>query len=142
MLNAIRRCYASAKELVQELGRNPNTTEIAEKSGISQSKVSSAMLLAQGTSSLDLCMDEKKNGSLAESIRDENTPDPFNQAFAATMQELLCYVMLSLSEREQIVLQLRYGLSGESPKTLEETGRASVLPVSGSARFRNRRSKR
>ena len=124
MLNAIRRCYASAKDLVQELGRDPNTTEIAEKSGISRSKVSSAMLLAQGTSSLDLCVDEKKNASLAESVRDESTPDPFSQAFAATMQELLCYVMLSLSEREQIVLQLRYGLSGESPKTLEETGRA------------------
>lgn len=124
MLNTIRRCYASAKELVQELGRDPNTAELAEKSGISQSKVSSAMRFAQGTSSLDLTMDEEKNGSLADSVKDEKTPDPFSQAFAATMQELLRYVMHSLSEREQIVLQLRYGLNGEGPKTLEETGRA------------------
>jgi RNA polymerase primary sigma factor len=124
MLNTIRRCYASAKELVQELGRDPNTAEVAEKSGISQSKVSSAMRFAQGTSSLDLTMDEEKNGSLADSVKDEKTPDPFSQAFAATMQELLRYVMHSLSEREQIVLQLRYGLNGEGPKTLEETGRA------------------
>jgi len=124
MLNTIRRCYASAKDLVQELGRDPNTAEVAEKSGISQSKVSSAMRFAQGTSSLDLTMDEEKNGSLADSVKDEKTPDPFSQAFAATMQELLRYVMHSLSEREQIVLQLRYGLNGEGPKTLEETGRA------------------
>jgi len=124
MLNTIRRCYASAKDLVQELGRDPNTAELAEKSGISQSKVSSAMRFAQGTSSLDLTMDEEKNGSLADSVKDEKTPDPFSQAFAATMQELLRYVMHSLSEREQIVLQLRYGLNGEGPKTLEETGRA------------------
>jgi RNA polymerase primary sigma factor len=124
MLNTIRRCYASAKELVQELGRDPNEAEVAEKSGIPQSKVTSAMQLAQGTSSLDLSIDEEKNGSLAESVRDENSPDPFSHAFAATMQELLRYVMRSLSEREQIVLQLRYGLNGEGPKTLEETGRA------------------
>ncbi len=124
MLNTIRRCYASAKELVQELGRDPNEAEVAEKSGIPQSKVTSAMQLAQGTSSLDLSVDEEKNGSLAESVRDENSPDPFSQAFAATMRELLRYVMRSLSEREQIVLQLRYGLNGEGPKTLEETGRA------------------
>ncbi len=124
MLNTIRRCYASAKELVQELGRDPNAAEIAEKSGISQNKVASAMQFAQGTSSLDLNLDEEKNGSLADSIKDEKTPDPFSQAFTATMQELIRYVMYSLSEREQIVLQLRYGLNGEGPKTLEETGRA------------------
>jgi len=124
MLNTIRRCYASAKELVQELGRDPNTAEVAEKSGISESKVASAMQFAQGTSSLDLTLDEEKNGSLADSVRDEKAPDPFSEAFAATMQELLRYVMHSLSQREQVVLQLRYGLNGEGPKTLEETGRA------------------
>ncbi|HBE46889.1 MAG TPA: RNA polymerase subunit sigma-70 [Spirochaetaceae bacterium] len=124
MLNTIRRCYASAKQLVQELGRDPNMLELAEKMGIPQNKVESAMQLAQGTSSLDAGLDEERNGSIGDSVKDEKAPDPFNQAFAATIRELLRYVMCSLSEREQIVLQLRYGLNGEGPKTLEETGHA------------------
>lgn len=124
MLNTIRRCYASAKQLVQELGRDPNMLELAEKMGIPQNKVESAMQLAQGTSSLDAGLDEERNGSIGDSLKDEKAADPFTQAFAATIRELLRYVMCSLSEREQIVLQLRYGLNGEGPKTLEETGRA------------------
>jgi RNA polymerase primary sigma factor len=124
MLNTIKRCYASAKELVQEFGRDPSAAEVAEKSGISQEKVASALQFAQGTSSLDLTLNEEKNGSLADSVRDEKTPDPFSQAFTATMRELMRYIILSLSEREQVVLQMRYGLNGEGPKTLEETGRA------------------
>ena len=107
MLNTIRRCYASTKELMQELGRDPNLAEVSQKSGISKEKVTSALRFAQGPSSLDLTLDEDKNGSLADNIRDEKAPEPFNEAFAVTMQELLRYVMRSLSDREQIVLQLR-----------------------------------
>lgn len=124
MLNTIRRCYASAKQLVQELGRDPNAAEVAQKAGIAKNKVESALQVSLGTSSLDASLDEDKGGSLVDNVRDEKSPDPFSQAFAATMNELLRYVMRSLSEREQIVLQLRYGLNGEGPKTLEETGRA------------------
>ncbi len=124
MLNTIRRCYASAKQLVQELGRDPNPAEVAKKAGIAKSKVESAMRFAVGTSSLDMNLEDEKGGSLADNVRDEKSPDPFSHAFAATMHDLLRYVMCSLSEREQIVLQLRYGLNGEGPKTLEETGRA------------------
>ncbi len=124
MLNTIRRCYVSAKQLVQELGRDPNSSEVAEKAGMTKSKVESAMQFAVGASSLDMSPEEDKGGSLIDSIRDEKSLDPFSHAFTVTMQELLKYIMCSLSEREQIVLQLRYGLNGEGPKTLEETGRA------------------
>jgi len=124
MLNTIRRCYASAKQLVQELGRDPNSAEVAEKAGMTKSKVESALQFAVGTSSLDMSLEEDKGGSLVDSVRDEKSPDPFSHAFTVTMHELLRYIMRSLSEREQIVLQLRYGLNGEGPKTLEETGRA------------------
>ncbi len=124
MLNTIRRCYASAKQLVQELGRDPNSSEVAEKAGLTKSKVESAMQFAVGTSSLDMNLEDDKGGSLVDNVRDEKSPDPFSHAFTATIHELLRYIMRSLSEREQIVLQLRYGLNGEGPKTLEETGRA------------------
>jgi RNA polymerase primary sigma factor len=124
MLNTIRRCYVSAKGLVQELGRNPNSIEIAEKSGIALSKVESALKLALGTSSLDVCTEENQNVSLANNLKDENAPDPYSEAFLVTLRELLSYIMCSLSEREQTVLELRYGLNGEAPKTLEETGLA------------------
>jgi len=123
-LNTIRRCYVSAKGLVQELGRNPNSIEIAEKSGIALSKVESALKLALGTSSLDVCTEENQNVSLANNLKDENAPDPYSEAFLVTLRELLSYIMCSLSEREQTVLELRYGLNGEAPKTLEETGLA------------------
>lgn len=124
MLNTIRRCYAAAKELVQELGRDPSFSEVAEKSGISRRKVESAMQFAIGASSLDSSLDEEKNSTLVDNVRDEKTLDPFSQAFTATLQDLLRYIMCSLSQREQIVLQMRYGLNGEGPRTLEETGKA------------------
>ncbi len=123
MLNTIRRCYASARQLVQELGRDPNITELSEHSGIAKDKVESALQLAQGTSSLDTSLDEDKAGTVADSISDDKTLDPFIFAFNTTLRELLREVMCSLSQREQTVLQLRYGLNGEQPKTLEETGR-------------------
>lgn len=123
MLNTIRRCYASARQLVQDLGRDPNLIELSEHSGIAKNKVESALQLAQGTSSLDTSMDEDKSGTVADSISDEKTLDPFVSAFNATLRELLRQVMCSLSQREQTVLQLRYGLNGEQPKTLEETGK-------------------
>lgn len=123
MLNTIRRCYASARHLVQELGRDPNLIELSEHSGIAKNKVESALQLAQGTSSLDASVDEEKSGTVADSISDEKSLDPFMSAFNATLRELLRQVMCSLSQREQTVLQLRYGLNGEQPKTLEETGK-------------------
>jgi len=124
MLNTIRQCYASAKGLVQELGREPNSIEIAERSGIALSKVESALLLALGTSSLDLCTEENQNTSPVNNLKDEGSSDPYSDAFLVTLRELLSYVMDSLSEREQAVLELRYGLNGEAPKTLEATGLA------------------
>jgi len=124
MLNTIRRCYAAAKDLVQELGRDPSFSEVAEKSGISRRKVESAMQFALGTSSLDSSLDEERNSNIVDTVSGDKTLDPFSQAFTATLKELLCYVMCSLSQREQIVLQMRYGLNGEGPRTLEETGNA------------------
>ncbi|MCX7775701.1 MAG: sigma-70 family RNA polymerase sigma factor [Spirochaetaceae bacterium] len=123
MLNTIRRCYSATKQLLQELGREPDVQEVATKLDMNSDKVAKALQLSQGTASLDSSLDDTNEGSLADLIKDSGATDPFTEAFSTTLRELLHCVLDDLSEREQKVIELRYGLNGEAPRTLEETGR-------------------
>lgn len=123
MLNTIRKCYYASKQLTQELGREPEVDEIAKRVEMTRQKVLKVMEFSQNTSSLDSSIDDENNTSLSEVIRDESGIDPYSEAFSATIKELLDCVLESLSARETTILKLRYGLSGESTHTLEETGK-------------------
>ncbi|HWP68658.1 MAG TPA: sigma-70 family RNA polymerase sigma factor, partial [Rectinemataceae bacterium] len=123
MLNTIRKCYYASKQLTQELGREPEVDEIAKRVEMTRQKVLKVMEFSQNTSSLDSSIDDENNTSLSEVIRDESGIDPYSEAFSTTIKELLDCVLESLSERETTILKLRYGLSGESTHTLEETGK-------------------
>lgn len=123
MLNTIRKCYYASKQLTQELGREPEVDEIARRVEMTRQKVLKVMEFSQNTSSLDSSIDDENNTSLSEVIRDESGIDPYSEAFSTTIKELLDCVLESLSERETTILKLRYGLSGESTHTLEETGK-------------------
>ncbi|HOX92388.1 MAG TPA: sigma-70 family RNA polymerase sigma factor [Spirochaetales bacterium] len=123
MLNTIKKCYFVAKQLTQDLGRDPNSDELAAKLGMDPRKVKEIMKLSQETASLDTTVDEDNVTHLADLIRDENAVEPFEAVFSMTLQETLGNVLKNLNQREITIITLRYGLNGEGPLTLEETGK-------------------
>jgi RNA polymerase primary sigma factor len=123
MLNTIKKCYFVAKQLTQDLGRDPRPEELAEKLGMDPKRVKEIMKLSQETASLDTTVDEDSVTHLSDLIKDESVPEPFEEVFSMTLQDTLADVLTNLSEREIMIIKLRYGLNGEGPRTLEETGK-------------------
>jgi RNA polymerase primary sigma factor len=123
MLNTIKKCYYVAKQLTQDLGRDPRDEELSEYLGISVSKVKEIVKLSQETTSLDTIVDDGNLTRLADLIKDETRAEPFEMVFSMTLQETITGILSQLSEREMKIIQLRFGLTGENPLTLEETGK-------------------
>jgi RNA polymerase primary sigma factor len=123
MLNTIKKCYFVAKQLTQDLGRDPSDEELSDYLGLPVSKVKEIVKLSQETTSLDTIVDDGNATRLADLIKDENMKEPFELVFSMTLQDNLNQVLSLLSEREMKIIQLRFGLDGEAPLTLEETGR-------------------
>jgi len=123
MLNTIKKCYFVAKHLTQELGRDPSNEELADYMNLSEEKIKEILKISQETASLDGTVDEESVTRLSDLIRDENVPEPFEDVFSLSLQDTLGSVLQQLSEREMRILQLRFGLGGEGPLTLEETGK-------------------
>jgi RNA polymerase primary sigma factor len=123
MLNTIKKCYFVAKQLTQDLGRDPSDRELSDYLGIPVSKVKEIVKLSQETTSLDTIVDDGNLTRLADLIKDDTLVEPFEKVFAVTLQETMGDVLSCLSEREMKIIQLRFGLAGASPLTLEETGR-------------------
>jgi RNA polymerase primary sigma factor len=123
MLNTIKKCYFVAKQLTQDLGRDPSDEELSDYLGLPVSKVKEIVKLSQETTSLDTIVDDGNATRLADLIKDENMEEPFELVFSMTLQDNINQVLSLLSEREMKIIQLRFGLDGEAPLTLEETGR-------------------
>jgi len=123
MLNTIKKCYFAAKHLTQDLGRDPSNEELSKYLGLPVSKVNEIVKLSQETTSLDAIVDDGNLTRLADLIKDDTLTEPFEAVFSMTLQETLGNILTHLSEREIKIIQLRFGLTGEGPLTLEETGR-------------------
>ncbi|MCL2411927.1 MAG: sigma-70 family RNA polymerase sigma factor, partial [Treponema sp.] len=123
MLNTIKKCYYTAKHLTQDLGRDPNEEELSEYLGVPVAKIKEIVKLSQETTSLDIIVDEGNFTRLADLIKDDNMAEPFEIVFSMTLQETISGILSQLSEREMRIIQLRFGLTGENPLTLEETGK-------------------
>ncbi|MDR2746520.1 MAG: sigma-70 family RNA polymerase sigma factor [Treponema sp.] len=123
MLNTIKKCYFVAKQLTQDLGRDPSDQELSEYLGVPVSKVKEIVKLSQETTSLDIIVDDANLTRLADLIKDESLAEPFEMVFSMTIQETMGDILSQLSEREMKIIQLRYGLTGQEPLTLEETGK-------------------
>jgi RNA polymerase primary sigma factor len=123
MLNTIKKCYYVAKQLTQDLGRDPSEEELSEYLGLPVSKVKDIVKLSQETTSLDTIVDSANLTRLADLIKDESLTEPFEMVFSMTLQETMSDILSQLSEREMKIIQLRYGLAGQGPLTLEETGK-------------------
>jgi RNA polymerase primary sigma factor len=123
MLNTIKKCYFVAKQLTQDLGRDPSDEELSEYLGVPVSKVKEIVKLSQETTSLDTIVDDGNLTRLADLIKDDTMTEPFEMVFSMTLQETIGDILSQLSEREMKIIQLRFGLTGEGPLTLEETGK-------------------
>ncbi|MDA3850077.1 MAG: sigma-70 family RNA polymerase sigma factor [Spirochaetaceae bacterium] len=123
MLNTIKKCYYVAKQMTQDLGRTPSEDELGEKLNMPVEKVREIIQLSQETASLDTTVDDDHLTRLSELIKDEKVGEPVETVFNSSLMETLNGVLKQLNEREARILQMRYGLTGDSPLTLEETGR-------------------
>lgn len=122
MLNTIKKCFYVAKHLTQELGRDPGSGEVSRYLDISPERVEEILRLSQDTSSLDVTLDDDSTTRLGDLIEDDSHTQPFDLAFKLTLQDTIDRVLNELSEREMRIIKLRFGLGGEGPYTLEETG--------------------
>ena len=123
MLNTIKKSYLVSKQLTQDLGRDPLPEEMAEYMNLPVEKVKEIMTLSQETASLDTTVDQDHMTRLSDLIKDENNKEPIEAVFKLSLQDTINDVLNQLSEREMRIIQLRFGLNGKTPLTLEETGK-------------------
>ena len=119
-INNLRRAF---HRLTQEMGREPTMGELAAEVKSSHRAVERLLLVAQHPLSLDMPLTEEEDYSLGDLIEDSNAPKPSDAATNAVLQEQKKTLLSSLSPREDMVLQLRFGLRDGQAHTLEEVGR-------------------
>jgi RNA polymerase primary sigma factor len=122
MLNTIKKCYYAAKNLATKNGKEPTYEEISEVMGLPTSKVKKISNIPQDTCSLDAPLECDNNKEFGELIEDVSTKTPFEYLFSIALQDTIEAILDSLSEREKQIIELRFGLHGIGPHTLEETG--------------------
>jgi len=123
MLNTISKCFFVAKQLTQDLGRDPSPAELSEYLQIPPNRIREIMSLSQETTSLDTTVDDDNNTRLSDLISDDSLIEPFELVFTATLQDTMEDVLSQLTEREMKIIKLRFGLTDKGPLTLEETGK-------------------
>jgi len=109
-------------ELLQVLGRDPTDAEVADTLGISTDRLLELRLAGREITSLDRTVGEDGDTTLGELVRDDDAPDPETCATTELARLELLATLSELHERERGVLELRYGLTGDDPATLEEIG--------------------
>ncbi len=122
MVETINRVSRAQHELVQDLGRDPTTGEIAQKLHMPQSKVEEIMRVSQEPISLETPVGEEDDSHLGDFIQDEDASEPADAASYMMLREQLATVLKTLTPREEKVLCLRYGLIDGKMHTLEEVG--------------------
>ena len=123
MVETINRLVRTSRQLLQELGREPTTEEVAARADLPVERVSEIMKMAQEPVSLETPIGEEEDSHLGDFIQDDNVMVPQDAAAFTLLHEQLMEVLLTLTEREQMVLRLRFGLDDGRPRTLEEVGR-------------------
>ena len=123
MVETINKLMRVSRQLVQELGREATAEEIAEKMDIPADKVREILKIAQEPVSLETPIGEEEDSHLGDLIQDDNVPVPADAANYTMLKEQIVEVLCTLTEREQRVLKLRFGLEDGRPRTLEEVGK-------------------
>ena len=123
IVETMNRVNRTSRRLLQEYGREPTPEEIAEAMNLPVERVLEISKISQEPVSLETPIGEEEDSHLGDFIQDEHIPVPADEAAHTLLREQLEKVMDTLSEREQKVLALRFGLEDGKPHTLEEVGR-------------------
>jgi RNA polymerase primary sigma factor len=110
----------AASRLEEGLGREPTDAELAAEVGTTSRRVTQMRMAAIRPASLDAQIEGEEIGSYADTIADERTESPYEELDARARAVMVQGIVQTLDEREQVILRLRFGLEGDSPKTLDE----------------------
>ena len=123
MVETINKLIRVSRQLLQELGREPTPEEISEEMGMPVDRVREILKISQEPVSLETPIGEEEDSHLGDFIQDDNVPVPAEAASFTLLREQLVEVLGTLTEREQKVLRLRFGLDDGRARTLEEVGK-------------------
>ncbi|MFZ7130746.1 MAG: RNA polymerase sigma factor RpoD [Eubacteriales bacterium] len=123
MVETINKLIRVSRQLLQELGREPTPNEIGEEMGFNEDKVREILKIAQDPVSLETPIGEEEDSHLGDFIPDDDAPAPAEAASYALLKEQLMEVLCTLTDREEKVLRLRFGLDDGRARTLEEVGK-------------------
>ena len=123
MVETINKLIRVSRQLLQELGREPTPEEIAEEMHMSVERVREILKISQEPVSLETPIGEEEDSHLGDFIQDDNVPVPADAAAFTMLKEQLEDVLSTLTDREQKVLRLRFGLDDGRARTLEEVGK-------------------
>ena len=123
MVDTINKVMRAQRDLLNELGREPEPEEVAKELNLTIEKVNEVMKLAQEPVSLETPIGEEEDSHLGDFIQDDHIATPVQAATNTLLREKLIEVMDSLSDREKKVLIMRYGLDDGKERTLEEVGK-------------------
>ncbi|MDX6553508.1 MAG: polymerase primary sigma factor [Gaiellales bacterium] len=124
MVEKLNKVVHIERQLVQRLGRDPRPDEIARELAMTADEVRDILRMAQLPVSLEKPIGEEEESELGDFVQDEQAVSPFDSATMTLRREDIERALDSLPERERKVIELRFGLKGEHPCTLEEVGRA------------------
>jgi RNA polymerase primary sigma factor len=124
MVEKLNKVIGVERQLVQQLGREPTADEVAVELDCSPKEVREIMRMAQHPVSLEKPVGEEDDSALGDFIEDQSAESPFDLAARAMRDEHVCRALSVLPRREREVIEMRYGLTGERPCTLEEVGQA------------------
>ena len=122
MVETINKLARIQRQLTQELNREPTEQELAKKMNLSEEKVREVMKISQEPVSLETPIGEEDDSHLGDFVPDERTMSPEEYTTSELLKEELDNVLLTLTEREEKVLKLRFGLDDGQCRTLEEVG--------------------
>ena len=123
MVETINKLIRVSRQLLQELGREPSPEEIAKEMSMPVDRVREILKISQEPVSLETPIGEEEDSHLGDFIKDDNVPVPADAAAFTLLKEQLEEVLGTLTEREQKVLTLRFGLEDGRARTLEEVGK-------------------
>ena len=123
MVETINKLIRVSRQLLQELGREPTPEEIAEEMDMPVDRVREILKISQEPVSLETPIGEEEDSHLGDFIQDDNVPVPADAAAFTLLKEQLVEVLGTLTEREQKVLRLRFGLDDGRARTLEDVGK-------------------
>jgi RNA polymerase primary sigma factor len=124
MVEKLNNVVHVERQLVQRLGREPTVDEIAAELRCTAKEVRDILRISQLPVSLEKPVGEDEDSALGDFVQDKTTESPFDSATVIMQKENVRRALSFLPERERKVIEMRYGLNGSSPKTLEEVGRA------------------